>query len=187
MPSPIEIDFSDWNNLTLNNKTVATRLPQGHAQVVENVDLQTNAVVGQLDTGLTGGTTAVADSKWIHYVAGVWSWDSSRNYSMNDADLVYVAKPGQTPLVYQINGANIEQYPLGLAIPNENFSVGTTSGGVSYPAGTYSFRLTAVVGALESNPSRNIDVVFGGTDRLSITITTAYTSPSFFKIGRAHV
>jgi hypothetical protein len=176
MPSPFEIQFDSWGSTTLNNKVVATRLPQGHAQVVENIDLQDDSLVGQADSTATTAPTAniPTSPNWIHYVAGGWVGETTKNYSLNDADRVYVAKPGQTPTVYQVLGNSLLTYPLGVSQP-VGFTVGTAAAGSGYyPAGTYSFALTTVAGALESNPSVFYSVTMSGSEVLSVTVPTIY-------------
>jgi len=176
MPSPFEIQFDSWGNTTLNNKVVPTRLPQGHAQVVENIDLQDDSLVGQADTTATTAPTAgiPTSPNWIHYVAGGWVGETSKNYSLNDADRVYVAKPGQTPTVYQVLGNSLLTYPLGVSQPT-GFTVTTTGLGSSYyPAGTYSFVLTTVAAGLESNPSQVFTLTFNGSQNLSVAPAKIY-------------
>lgn len=175
MPSPFEIQFDNWGSTTLNNKIVATKLPPGHAQIVENVDLQDNSLVGQADgTATTAPTATIPTSpNWIHYIAGGWVGETTKNYSLNDADRVYVAKPGQTPTVYQVLGTSLLTYPLGLAAPI-GFSVVEGSGGTVYPAGTYSFRITTVAGSLESNPSQTYTLVMSGSNNLAVTVPRVF-------------
>ncbi len=172
MPSPFEFEFNDWRAVTLNNKSVATRLPQGHAQVVENVDLQEDALVGQAD-GTSVATGLPTSAQWIHYVAGGWVGETTKNYSMNDADRVYVAPPGKTPQVYQVFGNTLMTYPLGVA-PPIGFTVTTGASGTNYPAGTYTFVITTVAGALESNPSNEYTITMAGTTNLAVTPSRLY-------------
>jgi len=173
MPSPFEIQFDSWGSTTLNNKVVPTRLPQGHAQVVENIDLQDDSLVGQADS-TTVATGLSASTQWIHYIAGGWIGETTKNYSLNDADRVYVAKPGQTPTVYQVLGNSLLTYPLGVS-PPIGFTVATAGAGSGfYPAGTYSFVLTTVAGGLESNPSQVYTLTFSGSEVLSVTVSNIY-------------
>lgn len=176
MPSPFEIQFDSWGSTTLNNKVVPTRLPQGHAQVVENIDLQDDSLVGQADgTSTTAPTQSIPTSaQWIHYVAGGWVGETTKNYSMNDADRVYVAPPGKTPQVYQVFGNTLMTYALGVPYP-VSFAVTTGSGsGSLYPAGVYSFLITTVMGALESNPSAEYTVTMAGSTNLAVTPNAVY-------------